>query len=211
MLASSRAKVAKILNCQTENVVLVSNATLGTNSVLRDMVFKDNDAMLYFSLTYGAVDNNIDYLIDTEKMRGIRLHKVRVELNPPWTIESMLQALRNSIQEAKDKGKRIVIGVVDTISSKPAVRMPWEDMVKILKEHQILSLVDGAHGIGHIPIDLTAVDPDFFVSNCHKWLYAHRGCAVLYVAPRNLHLQRSSLPTGWSYQSSPTKDNNTWA
>lgn len=211
MLSVTRGKVAKILNCETDNVVLIANATLGTNAVLRDLVYKDKDAILYFSTTYGAVVNNIDYLIDTEKIRGNQLHKVRVDLNVPWTVQSILDALRLAIQEATTQGKRIVIGVIDTVVSRPGVRLPWEQMVQILKEHQILSLVDGAHGIGHIPIDLTSADPDFFVSNCHKWLYAHRGCAVFYVAPRNLHLQRASLPTGWSYQSNPTRDNNTWA
>lgn len=36
-------------------------------------------------------------------------------------------------------------------------------------------------------IDLSAVQPDFWVSNCHKWLYAKRGCAVLYAAKRSVN------------------------
>lgn len=206
-----RASIAKIVNADPENLVLIQNATTGTNAVLRDMVFKNGDAILTFSCTYGAVNKTVEYVLENERLRGIDVTQETIPLTFPCTHTEILDALRKGITKAKKEERRIRIGVVDTIFSKPAMRLPWEEMVAILRENDILSLVDGAHGIGAIPLDLKKADPDFFVSNCHKWLYSHRSSAFLYLPGRNRHLQRSGMPTSFSFIPNATSESNTWA
>lgn len=87
-------------------------------------------------------------------------------------------------EHAKDSSKKIRLGFFDAISSLPGVCMPYQALTKLFREYDILSFVDGAHAIGHIELNLAELDPDFFVSNCHKWLFTPRGCAVLYVSKR---------------------------
>ena len=86
----------------------------------------------------------------------------------------------------------------------PGLRVPFERLVPALQAEGALVLVDGAHGIGHVNIDLSILNPDFFVTNLHKWFFVPRGCAALYIPRRNQHLIRTTLPT--SYKFRPRKE-----
>lgn len=58
-------------------------------------------------------------------------------------------------------------------------------------------LIDGAHALGMLPINLQQLQPDFYVSNCHKWLCGARGSAMMYVAPQwQQHVQPPVLSHG---------------
>jgi len=93
-----------------------------------------------------------------------------------------------------------IVVVMDAITSNPGLYMPWQRIVQLCREEGAWSVVDAAHSIGQeMNIDLSETRPDFWFSNCHKWMFSKRGSAVLYVPKRNQHIIKSSLPTGWGY------------
>lgn len=47
-------------------------------------------------------------------------------------------------------------------------------------------LLDGAHVLGMLPIDIQKYGADYVVSNCHKWMSSARGAAILYVSNEHL-------------------------
>ncbi|KAI1101683.1 PLP-dependent transferase [Jackrogersella minutella] len=200
ILNESREAVAKLLNAPTDTVVLVPNATAGVNTILWNLTWNDDckDEVLYFNTIYGGCGKAVDYIVD---QGSGRISSREIRLAYPLEDEEVVAALKDAIEGSAKDGKRPRLCFFDTVSSLPAVRLPFEELTKVCREAGILSLVDGAQGVGMINIDLEALDPDFFVSNCHKWLFVPRSCAVLYVPVRNQGLIKTSVPTSHGYVS----------
>ena len=95
---------------------------------------------------------------------------MNITLIYPISDAEILKLFRGTVSQARKEGKNVRLAMFDTVLTFPGARMPWEDLVEACKEMGVLSLIDGAHGIGHIDLShLGKVGPDFFVSNCHKY------------------------------------------
>ncbi|GAO13409.1 uncharacterized protein UV8b_00607 [Ustilaginoidea virens] len=198
LLDEAREAVAELVNAPLDTVVFVGNATDGVNTVLRNLKWNPDgrDVIFTFSTVYEACGNAADYLVEYFEDR---LQHRTIELAYPLEDEDIVAAFRGAVEQARRDGKRARVALFDVVSSRPGVVFPWVDVVGACKELGVMSLVDGAQGIGMVHLDLAAADPDFFVSNCHKWLLAPRGCAVFYAPRRNQHLLRTTLATSHGY------------
>lgn len=199
LLDESRAAVAGLLNASDDDVVLVSNATVGVNTVVKNLKWNPDgkDVVLTFSTIYEGCGKAVDCVVDY--FEGLVFNK-EIDITYPIEDDDVIQTFRNAVKEVEAEGKRARLCIFDVVSSRPGIVFPWQKMIKACRDLGVLSMVDGAQGIGMVPIDLTATDPDFFVSNCHKWLHVPRGCAVFYVPKRNQHLVPSTLATSHGYQ-----------
>lgn len=198
LLDQSRAAIAALLNVPTDTCVFVANATLGVNTVLRNLAWHDDgrDEILYFDTLYGGCAKTVDFVVED---RGGKVSGRCIGLGYPCEDGEVVERFVAAVEAAVQEGKRPRVCVFDVVSSLPGVRFPFEAVTAACRERGVLSLVDGAQGVGMVDLDLGKVDPDFFVSNCHKWLHVPRGCAVFYVPLRNQALIRSTLPTSHGF------------
>ncbi|OTB00542.1 hypothetical protein M426DRAFT_324207 [Hypoxylon sp. CI-4A] len=196
-LFEHRVLAAKALNCPDVNeLVFVPNATTGSDTVLKNLEWEDGDTILCYEVVYDSLGRGVSWVAET---RGVDVHVVRL----PWPVpdDELVGAMVDAAREINaTPGKRVRLAVVDTIVSMPGARIPFEKLVPALQAEGALVLVDGAHGIGHIDIDLDALKPDFFVTNLHKWFFVPRGCAAFYVPRKHQHLIRTTLPTSHKFK-----------
>ncbi|KAF9431655.1 hypothetical protein BGZ76_011865 [Entomortierella beljakovae] len=185
-LKTIRSQLADFMNCETDELALVQNTTTGINAVMRSLEFAPGDRILQLSTGYVSVDKTVHYICDVHK--DVKIVEVPVVM--PMTDHELVYQVEKTVVDhiAKKDGTQIRLAVIDWISSVPAVVHPVKALVDMLKSYGILVLIDGAHAIGQVPVDLTFLNTDFFITNCHKWLYSVRGSAVLFVAKRYQHL-----------------------
>ena len=92
----------------------------------------------------------------------------RVEYTYPVEDDWLVEAFKQKVRDVQRAGGRVKVAIFDTVVSMPGVRVPFEQLTAACKELGVLSLVDAAHGVGHVELDVGKFDPDFLTSNCHK-------------------------------------------
>lgn len=168
LLAASRSAVAPLLGAQPEEVVFVPNATTGVNTVLHNIPFAENEVILYLSSIYRACSKTIQSLSESCPVSS---HQVNITY--PVADDEIVGQFYSAIQEVKARAERPKLAMFDTVLTFPGVRFPWEKLVNVCKNEGILSLVDAAHGIGHIDLAHAGnISPDFMISNCYKQVHS---------------------------------------
>ncbi|PPQ88741.1 hypothetical protein CVT25_008548 [Psilocybe cyanescens] len=196
MLVEVREKLAALIGAKTDEVVLVVNASLGINVVLRNFDWEEGDIIISFTTTYNSISRTAKYLSDVPPHPTSTV----VNLAFPMTHDQIINQFKAHLKDNPAKPNKKRVAIIDSIISNPGVLLPWQDMVQICKEEGVWSVVDAAHSIGQeVGLNLTETAPDFWISNCHKWLSSKRSCAVLYVPERNQHIVKSSIPTSAFY------------
>jgi selenocysteine lyase/cysteine desulfurase len=140
----------------------------------------------------GSCEKTVHYLCDT--IPGFSI--IKIDLEYPISDDEIIERTTKALATHPN----IKLTLMDAISSLPGVVFPWETVCALCRQCNIYSLVDAAHALTQIPINIRESQPDFFVSNLHKWSYVPRGCAVLYVR-RELQSKIHSVPIGHGYTS----------
>ena len=179
---ASRTALAAFLDTEAHQIGLVANATSGLQAAAVAAPLKPGQKILIPNQTYPALTNILRHV---SALRGTEI----VTIDLPSTPESGTYLLdRLETYLADDVG----LMVVDHITSPTATRFPVTDVIRICKAQGVPVLVDGAHAPGHVPLNLSELDADWYVGNGHKWLGAPRGTAFIWSHEK--WLERTETP-----------------
>lgn len=154
MVRCSRERLAGLINCSPEEVVLVENATTGVNTVLRSLQLHEGDGLLITSLSYPGVSNTA---IAVCQQSGATLHTLEVPF-PIESKESVVQLYRSYLDAHPD----VKVAVVDHISSPAPILQPVKEVAEVCHKRGVKVLVDGAHGPGQLHLDMRELDVDYY-------------------------------------------------
>lgn len=169
--------VAELVGSDIENIVFVPNATAGINTVVKNLDLGPEDEILSNSHSYNACSNAIESAVK-------RCGADTLSLDITLPIRSEEEIVEQVVEICK-RNVSIRLAMIDHIASPSAIVFPVAKLVKELHKLGVLVLVDGAHAPGQLQLNLEELGADFYTGNLHKWCYAPRGCAFLWIHPKH--------------------------
>jgi isopenicillin-N epimerase len=174
LLDASRAAIGRLVAADPGELALVPNATTGLNAVIRSLRLGPGDEVLSTAHEYGALVRS-------------------------WAFVGAELVIRGPEELASSVGPRTRVVFLSHVSSPTARVLPVREACRAAREAGVLSIVDGAHGPGHVPVDLAALGADVYAGNCPKWLCAPKGSAFLWARPEH-HAWIDPVVTSWGWE-----------
>jgi isopenicillin-N epimerase len=177
LLDAARVQLAALVNAPSQDLVFVPNATTGVNTVLRSLSFQPGDQLLVTDHGYNACCNALEFVA---QRTGADIMVAAV----PFPLNSADQAIEAVLDVVTPRTR---LALLDHVASPTALVFPIAHLVQELTARGVDTLVDGAHALGMVPIDLATIRPTYYTGNCHKHLCAPKGAAFLYIQPERQH------------------------
>jgi len=190
LMAEARSALGKTLGTRADNLIYTQNVTIALNIVARSLELGAGDEVLSTQHEYGALDRTWRFL---SKQRGFRYINQPI----PGPLESAQQFIEDFWMGVSPRTRVIFLS---QITSTTAIILPVEEILRRARAAGILTIIDGAHVPGQIPLHLDSLGADFYGGNLHKWLCAPKGAGFLYARPEVQHLLHP-LVVSWGYES----------
>jgi isopenicillin-N epimerase len=191
-LRAARETLGAYLHARPEDLVFVPNATFGVNLVARALELKPGDEILTTDHEYGACSNAWELAC---RKSGARYVRQAVPL-PVSSAAEVAAGSADTIWAGVTGRTRVLY--LSHITSPTALTLPVAELCRRARAAGILTVVDGAHAPGQMPLDLEELGADIYTGNLHKWLCAPKGAGFLW-ARADMQPLLEPLVVSWGY------------
>ncbi|MBR0460262.1 MAG: cysteine desulfurase [Victivallales bacterium] len=167
---NARSTVAKFLGAGNANdIVFVRGTTEGINMVAQSYVrplLRSGDEIIVSMLEHHA---NIVPWQMVAAATGAKIRVIPVDADGQLILSEYTKLFNSHTKFVSVAHVSNVLGTVT----------PVEELVSIAHAHGVRILIDGAQSVAHLPVNVTALDPDFYVFSGHK-VFGPNGIGAVY-------------------------------
>lgn len=170
------ARLAKLVGCNNEELIITRNTTESLDLVIGGFPWNEGDEAIFALQDYGAMRIHFHQMRDRY---GIVCKEVSVP-NHPKNDEEIVALYESQITP---KTKLIMVCHMVNITGQI---LPIRKICNMAHEHGVEVMVDGAHCVGHIEVNIKELNCDYYGSSLHKWLSVPLGAGMLYVGKKHI-------------------------
>ena len=174
-----RQRVAALIGAQPHEILLTRSGTESMQVLITQYHgLAPGDTVLWSNLDFPAMRTAMRWLA---QRRGVTSTQVQLSLpiGDDEIMASYAQAMRQAV-----KPKLLLLSQVTPANGQ---QLPLKEIMALAREHGIDVLLDSAHALGQVDVDVQAMGIDFAGFNLHKWLGAPAGLGVVYIRASQLH------------------------
>ena len=164
-----RRTLANLIGSETpERIVFTKNTTEALNLGIKGLL-KSGDHVVTSSVEHNSVYRPLKAL----ERKGVTHSIVRAEKDSTLNPLSIEKAIRPNTK----------LMVVTAATNTTGAKMPLAELSRIARKKGIIFMVDGAQGLGNMPINVKDIGIDLLAAPGHKGLLGPQGTGFLYVNP----------------------------
>jgi len=172
-LEYARSELSTFVNADPNGMIFTPNVTVALNSIANSIQLNAHDEVLTTDHEYGTI---IATWARKCKQTGAVLKQVEIDL----PVSTQFEFIDFFWEQVTSRTKVILMS---HITSATALVLPVKEICERARQAGIITVIDGAHAVGQLDLDVLDINADYYTSNCHKWLLTPKGTAFLYVHP----------------------------
>lgn len=167
-VSDCRQKVGALLHVNdSSSIAFTTNASTAHYLLLSSLKWEPGDTILTTTHENPSI---------TKQLRALEREGVKVRAVRPTSIPSFLHGLEERLDEPGVKA--IVMSHVSHVDGRI---FPIHEVASLAKARHCLVIIDGAQAVGHVPVDLDALDCDAYFFTGHKWCEGPLGTGAMVV------------------------------
>ena len=185
-----RVRMAEEFGCAPEEMALTRGASESLQIAQNGIDLKAGDEVITTEQDYPRMLTTWD-----QRMRRENIKVTRLQFPVPTTADDLCSRFEKAITP------NTKVFHFCHVTNLTAQLFPVARLSRLARSKGIVTIVDGAHALGHFPFKLRDLECDAYGVSLHKWLLAPIGNGCLYV-------RKEMIPRFWPLQAAPEQQDD---